>query len=115
MPTLAMPPVDAKESAAAVKQLAEFFHRNGYVRQRANGERDPKSKKGSEIRLTANSKSELQTIRRLLRDAGFEAGKPYAQSNQFRQPIYGHTAVQRFLKLVGKKPVKSPAKSGPPK
>jgi RIO-like serine/threonine protein kinase len=93
--------VVAKESPTA-KKLAEFFHRNGYIRQRKAQENGHVVKKTSEVRLTANSKTELQTIRKLLKEVGFEVGKPYAQSNQFRQPIYGHDAVTRFLKLVGK-------------
>jgi ribosomal protein S8 len=99
------PAVAAKESPTA-KKLAELFHRNGYIRQRKAEENGHVVKKTSEVRLTANSKSELQMIRKMLKEVGFEAGKPYAQSNQFRLPIYGQNAVSRFLKLVGKSKAK---------
>jgi hypothetical protein len=95
---------DATESAA--KQLAAFFHRNGYVR-RQNPKRlaagDRKYKKGDEIRLTARSKSELQLVRRLLAQAGFKCGRPYVHVNQWRQPVYGRAEVARFLVMVGEK------------
>ena len=85
-----------------------LFHRNGYVR-RPNPERlaeqgAQKYKKGIEVRLVANSQAELRTIRRLLRQAGFVSGRPFAKARQWRQPIYGRAAVARFLALVGPKP-----------
>ena len=86
------------------KQLAEFFHRNGYVRQ-VNLERRAEVsakvyKKGDEIRLVANSADELEVIQQLLLAAGFKFGKPFQKDRQFRQPIYGRTEVARFLNMV---------------
>ena len=90
--------------AAVTEDLAFFFHRNGYVR-RQNAKRLKKEKrqykKGDEVRLVADSRAELRTIRRLLRRAGFKAGRPFTKGNQWRQPIYGRLAVARFLTLVG--------------
>lgn len=94
-------------TSEAVKQLAWFFQRNGYVRLH-----DPKTlsergwdgyRKGDEVRLVAESRAELATIRRLLRAAGFKAGRPFAKGRQFRQPIYGRTEVERFLEAVVEK------------
>jgi hypothetical protein len=91
-------------SPEVVKQLRAFFQRNGYVRRldparRAN---DGQSyKKGDEVRLVADSKAELDQIRRLLARAGFSVARPFSHSRQWRQPIYGVTAVARFLTMVG--------------
>ena len=57
-------------------------------------------KKGDEVRLVADSEQELKLIRRLLREAGFKPGRPFAKGLQYRQPIYGRQAVARFLELV---------------
>jgi len=86
-----------------VRQLAYLFHRNGYVR-RVNVERrrteGQKYKKGDEVRLVAESRSELTTIRRLLHQAGFKVARPFVKGRQFRQPLYGRQEVARFLALV---------------
>ncbi|MFH1743598.1 MAG: hypothetical protein ABIH23_31730 [bacterium] len=88
-----------------IKQLAEFYHRNGYVRRqdarRYRKEGHRLYKKGDEIRLVADSKRELQTIRRLLKQAGFKPGRPFVHYNQYRQPLYGRDAVARFLSMIG--------------
>lgn len=92
---------------AALASLAEFFHRNGYVRRqnraRVKSEGFQRYKKGDEIRLIANSPLELDEIRHLLSEAGIRAGRPFKKSNQFRQPIYGREQVTRFLSTVGEK------------
>ena len=91
-------------SAEVVKQLSTFFHRNGYVR-RVNAVRKKVKgrlyKKGAEVRLVAQSKSELAEIRRLLKQAGFKRARPFAKARQWRQPVYGVAEVSRFLSLVG--------------
>jgi hypothetical protein len=88
----------------AVQLLAEFFHRNGYVRrqnpQRFKREGSQKYKKGFEVRLVAGSKSELALIRRALRKVGFRRGKPFPKGKQIIQPLYGREQVARFLSLV---------------
>jgi hypothetical protein len=92
---------------AVVERLAELFARNGYVRrQNADklAEKGRTYKKGDEVRLTANTKTELREIRRLLALAGFAPGNAYAHGKQWRQPVYGRAAVARFLKLVGAEP-----------
>jgi hypothetical protein len=97
----AAPPV----SADAIAQLAQLLRRNGFVRwqnrRRAEAEGWDRYKKGDEVRLVANTPDELVLIRRLLREAGFQPGRPYVQGRQHRQPIYGRAAVRRFLDLVG--------------
>ncbi|MCC7291952.1 MAG: hypothetical protein IT449_07825 [Phycisphaerales bacterium] len=96
--------------AAVSAELAKRFRLNGYVR-RPNAELRAEApdhyKKGYEIRLVADSQVELREVRRLLRAAGFEPGRPFAKSNQWRQPVYGRAAVMRFLRIVG---AKSPPK-----
>jgi hypothetical protein len=91
--------------SSVAERLATFFRRNGYVRRQSpdrlsrDGYRG--YKKGDEVRLVAESKAELRVIRRLLRQAGFQPGRPFAKSRQWRQPLYGRAAVARFLALVG--------------
>ena len=95
----------------ASQRLAELFRRNGYTR-RQNQARLVKEgylryKKGYEVRLTAKSEAELDTIRRLLREAGFRAGHPFAKGRRFRQPVYGREAVRRLLGMVRDHPDRS--------
>src|SRR5207249_2503443 len=92
-------------SPAVVEQLAAFFRRNGYVRwqdasrQKADGYWA--YKKGDEVRLVAESITELRVIRRLLRLAGFQPGRSFVKGRQHRQPLYGRQTVARFLALIG--------------
>jgi hypothetical protein len=94
-------------SSTSTKQLAAFFRRNGYVRRqnekRLNTEGWSQYKKGDEVRLVVNSQPDLAQVRRLLRQAGFKLGRPFAKGRQTVQPIYGRQAVERFLSLVGPK------------
>jgi hypothetical protein len=89
----------------AVRALARLFQRNGFVRwqdpRRLAAEGWGHYKKGDELRLVARSAQELRLVRRLLRKAGFEPGRPFAKGRQFGQPIYGRRAVARFLELIG--------------
>ena len=93
-----------KLSQKVVEQLVAAFRRNGYVRQqnadRVAADGFQKYKKGFEIRLVANSWDELLVLRDLLEQADFDPGTPFAKSNQWRQPIYGREAVDRFLEMV---------------
>lgn len=91
---------------SVAKQLAEFFHRNGYVRQ-VNIERRVELtaqvyKKGDEVRLVANSLDELAVIQQLLSAAKFKFGNAFQKRQQYRQPIYGRAEVARFLSMVEK-------------
>lgn len=90
-----------------IERLRRLFRRNGYVRRRSAPRLEAEGyrlyKKGDEVRLTAESKPELDEIRYLLWRAGFEPGRPFVKGRLLRQPIYGRRAVARFLKLVGGK------------
>jgi hypothetical protein len=85
-------------------QLAAFFGRSGYVRlqQAERLEEGASYHKGEEVRLVAMSQTELRTIRRLLRDAGFSPGKPFQKHTRWCQPLYGREAVAQFLALIAK-------------
>ncbi|MCH8558992.1 MAG: hypothetical protein LAT84_14310 [Balneolia bacterium] len=89
---------------AVASKLTWFYNRNGYVRrqkkERLENESAMSYKKGEEIRLIANTKSELRTIQSLLRKAGFKYGKPYDRGRRYCQPVYGKQAVARFLQMV---------------
>lgn len=99
-----------------VFKLAGYFQRNGYVRhqdgERLRAEGYMGYKKGDELRLFARNAEELAEIRRLLGSAGFRSGRPFMKHRQYCQPVYGRTAVRRFLGLVQAKgnagPLSSP-------
>lgn len=86
------------------EQLAALFQRSGYVRRqdsrRLKADGYARYKKGDELRFIVTSRSELSTVRRLLRRAGFEPGRPFTKSRQFAQPVYGRTAVRELLSLL---------------
>ena len=94
-----------KSPTGGAARLAAFFHRNGYVRRQDAGRLAAEGydgyKKGDEVRLVAASGQELAVMRKLLRRAGFEPGRPFVKGRRMRLPIYGRAAVQRFLGLVG--------------
>jgi hypothetical protein len=89
---------------SVAERLSAVFRRNGYVRRQsprrlaAEGYRG--YKKGDEVRFIATSRSELASIQRWLRRAGFEPGRPFAKGRQFALPVYGRTAVQQLLSLL---------------
>lgn len=87
------------------KQLAAVFNRNGYVRlqnaARLGAEGYARYKKGDELRFVVKSRRELGAVRRLLRLAGFQPGRPFAKALQLAQPVYGRTAVRELLTLMG--------------
>lgn len=97
----------SESSTKVAAELAKRFRLNGYVRRpdpKLRAEAPDTYKKGYEVRLVADSQVELREVRRLLRAAGFEPGRPFAKANQWRQPLYGRQAVTRFLQLVGQEP-----------
>ena len=47
--------------------------------------------------------TELERIRRLLRQAGFKPGRAFIKGRQFRQPVYGRESLERFLQMVGER------------
>jgi hypothetical protein len=97
--------IGADVPSSVIRQLAHFWERNGYLRRQAENriakEGPRRYKKGFEVRLVANSTDELESIRGLLRAAGFRPGRPFAKGRQYRQPLYGRQAVARFLALLG--------------
>ena len=91
-------------SSRVISELAALFRRNGYVRppaeKRMAGDGRGCFRRGYEFRLTASSKAELRLIRALLRQADFKPGRPFTKGRQFRQPVYGCHALERFLLLI---------------
>lgn len=84
-------------------QLVDFYNRNGYMRvpDKDRRKKNPRTyKMGYEIRLVAQTKRELALIRRLLRSVGLKPGKPFSKVNQWCQPIYGKSAVERFTQWI---------------
>lgn len=89
---------------AVVAELADSFERNGYLRQQDPGRLRAEGyegyKKGDEVRLIAESRAELQSLRRALLRAHFTLGRPFEKGRRWCQPIYGREEVNRFLRLV---------------
>jgi len=92
---------------AASVELTALFRRNGCVRRhdatRYATQGCMKYKKGEEIRLVANRNAERVRIQRLLKRAGFKAGRAFRKSAERKQiciPIYGREQVARFVKMV---------------
>ena len=88
-------------------ELTALFRRNGCVRRhdatRYARQGYMKYKKGEEIRLVANGDAERVRIQRLLKRAGFKAGRPFRKSAKRAQiciPIYGREQVAGFMKMV---------------
>jgi hypothetical protein len=88
-------------------ELARIFSRSGYVRVQ-NPDRLEEGashyKKGDEVRLIAESATELKAIRRLLRAAEFSPGKAYLKHKRWCQPLYGRVATGRFMDIVKRAP-----------
>lgn len=86
------------------KQLAAAFGRNGYVRlqnpDRLGREGYARYKKGDELRFVVRTQRELAAVRRLLRLAGYQPGRPFVKALQYAQPVYGRTAVRELLSLM---------------
>ncbi|MDA1260847.1 MAG: hypothetical protein O3A20_09530 [Planctomycetota bacterium] len=95
---------DPKIPRAVATELAGYFSRNGYVRQqdakRLRTEGYEGYKKGDEVRLIAETRRELASLRRALQQAEFTPGKPFEKGKRWCQPIYGREAVSRFLRVV---------------
>ena len=94
----------SQSTKSVAERLSAVFHRSGYVRRqsarRLAAEGYLGYKKGDEIRFIAASRSELASVQRLLRRAGFEPGRPFAKGRKFALPVYGRTAVQQLLSLL---------------
>ena len=95
----------ASSSSPAARKLKEVFKRNGYVRKQSRSrlkkEGYDEYKKGDEVRLVAETKAELTSIRKALQTAEFKPSRPFEKGRQWVQPIYGRENVARFLKLIG--------------
>ena len=109
MPTTKTKPKKSSTTILPAKSLArlrELFGRNGYILRQdpdrvVTGQRV--YKKGDEVRMVAENRTELTEIRRLLKQAGFKMGRPFTKGAQFRQPIYGRDQTDRFAKLMKKR------------
>jgi hypothetical protein len=100
-----------KPPASTVRELARFYRRNGYVRLLDSERRRKENqlyKKGDEVRLVADTASELAAIRGLLARAGFKLARPFVKGRQYRQPVYGREEVARFLAMVARQPKNRP-------
>lgn len=84
-------------------QLVALFERNGCVRLQ-NPDRlseGPRAyKKGTEVRLIADSEAEVTYIQELLDVRGFSSGRPFAKGDRFCIPIYGFEQVSSFMAMV---------------
>lgn len=82
------------------EQLRAMLAGSGYARVADLAKRKQRGsasyKKGYEVRFVLATKEELAHVRRLLKAAGFEPGKPFAKHSKLVQPVYGREAVERL-------------------
>jgi hypothetical protein len=78
----------------------KFYFRFPDKKQRKN--EGQAYKQGYEVRLVAKDKIELKKLQSLLKDLGFDIGKPFSKGSQFVQPVYGKYQVEK-LKTILKK------------
>lgn len=57
-------------------------------------------KHGYEVRLVAKDKIELKQIQSLLKDLGFDIGKPFTKGSQLVQPVYGKYQVEKLKTIL---------------
>lgn len=57
-------------------------------------------KHGYEIRLVVKGKIELKKIQSLLKDLGFNIGKPFGKGLQIVQPVYGKYQVEKLKTIL---------------
>ena len=99
-------PIESPDSTwPAEKQLAFFFHRNGYVRVPDKKRRKKESrtyKMGYETRFIAKTKKEVATLERLLGKFEISPGKAYAKAEQWCVPVYGQAALEVIKGLANK-------------
>ncbi len=78
--------------------LKKLFLQRGFVRMADEKRRlkDPKYKKGCEVRLMAKTVSELIQIQLWIIEVGLKPGMPYRNKSRLIQPIYGKDAVEWF-------------------
>lgn len=92
--------------AEARTELRRRFAERGYVRvpdiERRNEEGSLAYRKGYEVRLPCDTKTEANRITKLIKAVGLKPGKPFAKGAGFAVPIYGQEAVEWFT-TKGKK------------
>ena len=84
----------------AATELRRRFAERGYIRlpdlERREEEGSQTYRKGYEVRLPCDTKTETLRVARLLRIVGLKPGKPFAKGSGFAVPIYGQPAVEWF-------------------
>lgn len=86
------------EELHLISGLASWYMRRPNPERQQEGYRH--YKKGWEVRLSVKSLDDLEMVRRLLVESGFETGRPFRKQSRWVQPLYGRDAVERFLSLV---------------
>lgn len=77
--------------------LIKLIERNAYIRQPDAERRKLEKthyKKGWEVRLVLGSEDEVKVARRLIRQSGLKAGRPFAKHRQWVLPFYGRKTVE---------------------
>jgi hypothetical protein len=91
----AMPVSPSK--ASLQRRLARFYRRNAYVRE-PRGERVEEGRrsyrKGWEVRFVLRDLDEVAIVEKLLRELGFNPGRPFPKHSRWVVPAYGEEAVK---------------------
>lgn len=82
----------------ALRVLRESYARNGYLRTAPP--RQSGTHRGYELRFTASTVEERDTIVECLEAIGFDPGRPFAKANAWRVPVYGKAKVDALATLL---------------
>jgi len=90
--TLKRLPFRDPDKKNAIQLLGQYFIRSGYIRE-------PKGRKGYEVRITAYTLSELKEIRACIETMNYNLSKSFEKRGYFIQPIYGTDAAYTLTKI----------------
>lgn len=98
------PTTTSSNKQSARRLLAQLFLERGYVRQ-PNPTRLREGytayKKGTEVRLVAETRAVLTEVRAALRAVGLRPGRAFLKNGRYVQPVYGKDALEWFERAAG--------------
>jgi len=89
--------------SSSVKQLKKLLDGKIYFRLPDTKRRKLEGqayKHGYEVRLVVNNKIELKKMQSILKNLGFDFGKPYAKGLQIIQPVYGKYQIENLRSIL---------------
>lgn len=95
----------SRSKACLQRRLARFYRRNAYTREPKaerleDGHRS--YRKGWEVRFVLRDLDEVTIVEGLLRQLGFNPGKPFAKHRRWVVPVYGEDVVNSLRRWEAK-------------